>query len=706
MAGAVGGILVGGGAPPAAPRQDLALVESEPDAEGTAAWILHDPLTDRYFRLGWLEVALLGHLRPGASAEGVARAVSDHTARPVTETEVRDFSDWLRRNNLSLVDDAQAEWFERQLDARPGRLATLGKSYLFMRFPLVRPDRFLARTLPVARLLGGRVAVMALVLCGLAGLFLTLREPEAFFGTFMHFFSLEGLAWYAAALALVKIAHELGHGYAAKALGCRVPRMGVALLVLWPVLYTDTSDAWRATGRRGRLAIDAAGILVELGIAAVCLLAWHIVPDGPVRSALFVLAAVSWIMTLAVNLNPFMRFDGYYLLADWLEVENLQERSFALARWWLRERLFGYGAPAPERVRPMLIVYALCVWVYRFFLFLGIALLVYHFFVKVVGIILFLVEIAYFIVAPILREVRVWIAGRNKARPQSVIRTAFVLAVLAALVAVPWRSTLSLPALLDLRHATLYATVPGMVRDLDAWPGQVVAAGTVLVRIGADDLDHRIAQTMREIEALRWQRRVQGLDRGLLSQGEVTASGLQAKLATLEQLRRRRETLALTAPFDGVVAELDPEIAAGDWVSEGRELVTLVDPSRPRLTALVTEENLARLAPGAQGYFLPDGGAWPRLRVRVTEIEAAGLRSLDQPYLASTFGGAVATRPDADDRLIPVNAVYLVRLDVLDMKDAPPRPVTGVVALEATARSLLGQVSRRIRSVLLRETEF
>ena len=124
--------------------------------------------------------------------------------------------------------------------------------------------------------------------------------------------------------------------------------------------------------------------MTELAIAAFASLLWSFLPEGALRSAAFLLATTTWLLTLGVNLNPFMRFDGYFLLSDLLEVGNLQQRSFALARWWLREQLFGFAEQPPEllprSLRRGLVIYAFCTWLYRFFLFLGIALLVYMLF--------------------------------------------------------------------------------------------------------------------------------------------------------------------------------------------------------------------------------------------------------------------------------------------------------------------------------------
>jgi len=165
---------------------------------------------------------------------------------------------------------------------------------------------------------------------GLIGLFFTARQWDQFTTTFMHFFTLEGFIFYAITLTLIKALHELGHAYTARHFGVRVPIIGVAFLVMFPILYTDTTDAWRLTDKRKRLLIDSGGIIVELSIAAISLFLWSFLPDGPARSAAFFAATTSWVLSLMVNLNPCMRFDGYYLLGDLFGIQNMQARGFEL----------------------------------------------------------------------------------------------------------------------------------------------------------------------------------------------------------------------------------------------------------------------------------------------------------------------------------------------------------------------------------------
>ena len=160
--------------------------------------------------------------------------------------------------------------------------------------------------------------------------------------------------------------------------------METAFLVLWPVLYTDTNDAWKLPSVRQRQLINAAGVAAELALACLALLACHLLPEGPLRAAAFLLATTTWIMTLAVNLNPFMRFDGYFLMSDALGIENLHEHAFALGRWRLREWLFDLREAAPEPLvsGQTLALDLVCIWrlLYRLVPFVGIALLVYHLF--------------------------------------------------------------------------------------------------------------------------------------------------------------------------------------------------------------------------------------------------------------------------------------------------------------------------------------
>ena len=258
-------------------------------------------------------------------------------------------------------------------------------------------------------------------------------------------------------------------------------------MMMAPMLYTDVTDAWRLRVRRQRLIIAGAGIMVELGLACVALFVWAFLPDGSLRSIAFILAVVSLAASLAINLNPLMRFDGYYLLADWLGVENLQSRAFDLALWKLREWLFGLCIPCseqlPHKLRVILIFYAWVVWIYRLLLFVGIALVVYFYFFKLLGIALFLFEIGYFIMRPLWSELRAWHDMRRaifRSRRSWFSVFAVFAVVLAAVT--PWSTRVEIPAILE--PSSLVRIFPVRAARIVAMPvfqGETVTAGQALI---------------------------------------------------------------------------------------------------------------------------------------------------------------------------------------------------------------------------------
>lgn len=350
----------------------------------------------------------------------------------------------------------------------------------FFRIPLWHPDRFLSATLPWVSPFYRRPFLTLTLLAGVLGLFLAGRQWDTFTHTFLHFFTLAGAALAGLTLCFTKVLHEFGHAYACKHFGARVATMGVAFLVMMPMRYTDTSGSWKLTRQRQLMTIGIAGMLTELALAAWATLAWSFLPDGMLRSAAFMLATTTWIMTLAVNLSPLMRFDGYFLLSDALQVPNLQQRGFAMGRWQMREWLFGLRDAPPEAfprwLQRTLVGYAFTVWVYRLFLFTGIAILVYHMAFKLLGMLLFAVEIGVFVVMPIVNELRAWSQRRKDYRMNRNMITTLTLSTLALLLLLlPWQRSVYAPALLRAeQQSSLYTPLPAMLDRIEVKVGQPV----------------------------------------------------------------------------------------------------------------------------------------------------------------------------------------------------------------------------------------
>jgi len=671
---------------------------------------LHDPVVNRFYRIGWAEFEMLArwHLvRP----EAIAADVSNATTLSISVADVEALVRFLSSSQLlQISSSAGSAALVKQVNARRRHWASmLLHNYLFFRVPLLRPQGLLQALRPVAAVLYTRGFLFAILAAALLGLWLVGRQWDQFLASLPYVFTLEGMLLTGCALTFAKVLHEFGHAMTADRYGCRVPTMGVAFLVLWPVLYTDTTDAWKLASRRQRLAIGAAGMAAELALAAFATLAWCLLEPGPLRSACFLLATSTWVLTLAINLNPFMRFDGYYLLSDALDVPNLQERSFALARWWLRERLFGFGDAPPESWpagrRRLLVAYAFATWAYRFLLFLGIALLVYHMFFKLLGVLLFAVEIAWFIVLPVTRELTFWCSRRGELRlNRFTIATTLSLTALLALLIIPWRGSVSSPAVLRAQQqSVLYAPAAAQLVAINVQPGARVRRGEVLFRFDSADLAHEQAQAEREVRVLNWQAEVQSMRRRAGDRAQPVHESLAQARATWASHEVERRRLAVAAPFDGLVVELADPLTARDWLAEGEPLGVVIDPSSGLIEAYVAEADLARIRVDAAARFYPEDAAQSGVDATVTSIDRVSARTLTEIGLASVHGGAIAVRQAQDGALVPEEPVYRIRLQ--PARDAAPSQLTrGAVRIDATRASVLGRVWQRAAGLLVRES--
>jgi len=661
-------------------REELALLPGPGLADGQPSHTLHDPVRNLFFQIDWPTFEIMSRWHLGDSA-AIAAAVSRETTLQLHAGDVEETIGFFEANQLLQPPPGSTAAFASRLQICRGSLwQRLLHNYLFFRIPLLKPDRWLGRWAPRLDFFYSR-RFLYLTLAALGWGWLEIyRQWERFAATLVDTLTWSGLASYGLTLLVVKTLHELGHGFTAKRLGCRVPTMGIAFLVLWPVAYTDTNDVWKLTERRQRLGVAAAGVLTELAIAAWATVAWALLPDGTPKSMAFLLATTTWISTLAVNASPFLRFDGYFLLADWLEIPNLHGRAFALARWDLRERLFALGEARPEFFPPRrhagLILFAYATWAYRLVLFLGIAALIYTFFIKAVGILLFAVEIGWFVVLPFYREIQAWrrrwplLRDSRRAR-----RTAVVALAALLLLVLPWPTRISVVGMLrPLEQYVIYAPSHAQLESLPIPEGVRIKAGTVLLTLASPELETRRRGAMAKLERLRWQSSAGAFDSEQRAQWQVLQQQLATVEAELAAIEADTARYAPVAPFDGVFRHLDPDLKPGTWVSLQEPLAHLVSESGQMVIAYLDEEDVGRVGAGDGARFYADGLEGPFLPLEVAGIDSDASRTLPEAELASLYGGSILVR-EKKGLLYPERALYRVTLKV----SAPTSELAGRV---------------------------
>ena len=696
-------------------REELSVHPAGLNHEGERYWVIEDPVNHRFYELDIRSYEIL-RAWPEADVAIIAARASEKSGFTVSVEEVAEFAEFLEQSQLVQQPSGQRLYQMWQAGQR-GWLSRLLHGYLFFRVPLLRPHRLLAATESVFALCYSRLFWWFVAFLGVIGLGLVVRQWDVFFATFSAFGRWQDWLWFAAALVFSKCIHEWGHALSAHRYGCRVPSMGVAFLVMWPVLYTDTNAAWKLTARRQRLVIAASGMAAELALAVVATWGWLLTPDGGLRSAFFFLASTAWLLTLAVNLNPFMRFDGYFLLSDGLKQPNLHERSFAVGRWWLRKLLFGLDDPKPERLSPrmtrFMVLFAWGTWLYRFVLFLGIALLVYHFFFKLLGAFLMVLELVWFIGMPVYREFAHWWQRRAEIRHQRRVWLPISLLVLCAIwLVVPWSSTVRAPALIEVQasHEVL-ALEAANVTKVAVERGQVVKQDELLIAMASPDLAFEQNQIEQDIKLLQWQLSRQTASERLLAQGDL----IRERLARAQQERQRlldqQAQLNYVAPFSGEVVDLAPELAAGRWVKKGEPLLLLADTQAMQVVAFVAEDDMAGLALDKPATIYAENLSLPAFECQQIALDALAVSEVTRAPMVSTLGGAVAVTESAEGAWVPSEGVYRAVLRDCDLpleqwQKAGVSESVATAHLSAQPESLLVAAWRRVYGLLLRETAF
>ncbi|AMD92029.1 hypothetical protein [Desulfomicrobium orale] len=689
-------------------REDIDIHPAPPRENGEPCWTLHDITANRFFSIGLDELLILKHWSAG-NPELVARAASGEAARAIPAGQVEELAAFLARSQLLQASSPRDTEYLLTLARRrdQGLLKTILHTYLSVRVPLVRPQHMLRTMLPYISWLFSPLFLMLTVLAGLCGLALVSVRWDEFTSFLPDMLTPPGIVAMLLALAAAKILHEFGHALTAVRHGCRVPAMGLAIIVGYPMLYTDATDVWKLPSHRSRLYISLAGLGVEVMVAAWALLFWNLAEPGHLRDALFLFAGVTWLISLAVNLSPFMRFDGYYLLMDLWGIPNLQTRAFALASWKLRGLLFRLDQPAPDsaplRTRRLMIVYAVCTWLYRFFLFLGIALLVYAFFFKVLGVLLMAVEIGWFILLPVWREVRVWRSLREHAAVRPVVP--FVLAgFFAVFLFMPWPRTVSMPAMLQLRNEVhLYAPHGGRVEEFSVRPGDLVSEGQILVRLSSPELEREVESAGFRLARLEQQVSAASMEGGNNAELSILREELRAARAALRQREDEIARLALTAPRSGRVMAADETVRPGAIVARGHELLLVATPGVWEIHALAESDDFSRLTLDQKGRFLPENPGLSAVPCVIRKLDTYAGRTLEWPLLAGVNGGQIETTiQDGLVMQVPRHRVFCLPEGEVGAQTR----IRGVVAVRVWTESLARRVWINLRVLWERELSF
>lgn len=681
-------------------RRRLDLEGKQQRYQGRLYWVVKDPVGLQYYRFEEEEYAILQMLDGQSSLDEIAeRFERDFPPQTIRTEELQQFIGMLHRSGLVITDaPGQGQQLVKRRNERKHqeRMASL-TNILSLRFKGVDPERFFNFIYPYIRWFFSVPAMLACITLALMALTLIVVQFDVFHSrlpSFHTFFQAQNWLWLAITLALTKILHEFGHGLSCKHFGGECHEIGVMFLVLTPCLYCNVSDSWMLPNRWHRAAIGAAGMYVELVLASICAFIWWFTEPGPINYICLNVMFISSVSTVMFNANPLLRYDGYYILSDVLEIPNLRQKASTILNRKLGKWCLGMEEPEdpflPQRKQWLFATYTIASAIYRWVVTLSILYFLNRVFepygLKVLGQAIAIGSIYGLLIQPLVKMYRFFKVPGRLGKVSRVRIYATVTVILAALVGigfVPLPSHVYCSLEVQARNAaSVYVAVDGVLEKTFVRPGDKVVEGQPLAQLHNIDVDISIADLTGQLNLnaaqLEGLHRVSFNDRRASSQIDPLSKALAGIKEQLVKQEIDREKLRLVAPRAGTVlppplvekhvddgthlptwsgSPFDPE-NVGARLTTGTKLCQIGDPRSLEARLVIDQGEVEFVLPGQRvEIMLAQSTDYAYTNCYIERVSTEDLKT-SPTHLSSLHGGSLPTKMDASGVPRPLSPIF------------------------------------------------
>lgn len=678
---------------------------------GETWYVLRDPFNNQFFRLRPAAHDFVVRLRPDRTVEEVWQECleRDPDHAPGQGDVISLLTQLYFANLLHFETPADsAKLFERYRKRKQREIKSRLLGIMFMRIPLFDPEHLLRRMLPLLKgLISPAGAVVWLAVLG-GALKLVIDRFGELAGQAQGVLAPDNLILLYAGLVVVKSLHEFGHAMVCRRFGGEVHTMGVMLLVFTPLPYMDATSSWSFRSRWQRALVGGAGMIFEIFVAALAVFVWANTGQGTLNSLAYNIMFVASVSTILFNLNPLLRFDGYYILSDLLDIPNLGARANKHLRHLVERYLFGYRestSPTTSMKEALwLSVYGVLSGIYRVIVFAGIIFFVADKFL-LAGLIMALLCVVAWGVVPLFRLLAYLATSPRLAKTR--VRAAAVclgfLAIVAAFLAFfPFPNRFRAPGVVEtIQYTQVINEVPGYVKEVFAASGTQVVEGTALIGLVDRELDLAMEA------ALAQRREARAMELRALSAGSADVQPIRKRLEAIESRLRdlevKQASLTVRARQAGVWVSPNVRDLTGAWVHRGAVLGKIVNSGGFHFSAVVSQGEAAELF----------NGQIRKVEVRVTgqggeNLEVSGYRiipfrqeKLPSAALGWRGGGDVAVSPKDQSGLRTAEPFFQIYADLKPAKEALLlHGRSGKVRFTLGSRPLLAQWSHSFRQLL------
>lgn len=593
---------------------------------GETWYVLHDPFNNQFFRLRPEAHDFVIRLRPDRTVEEVwEECLNRSPGEAPGQEDVLQLLTQLNFANLLYFERPadSAKLFERYRKRRQREVQSKLLSIMFMRLPLLDPENILRRLLPLLKyFISAFGAIVWLLVVG-AALKLVLDRFDMVTDQFQGILAPDNLFLLYVGLVVIKALHEFGHAIVCQRFGGEVHTMGVMLIVFTPLPYMDATSSWSFRSRWHRALVGAAGIMVEIFVAALAAFFWAYSGPGTLHSLAYNIMFIASVSTVLFNGNPLLRFDGYYILSDLLDIPNLTGRSQKHLKHLVERYIFGYKdsySPTQSLKEAFwLSVFGVLSGVYRVVVFTGIILFVADKFL-LAGLIMALILVVSWGLVPIFRFITYLASSPRLARTRIravAFSVCLVTLLISSLAVFPFPNRFRAPGVVEAgEYVRVINDTPGYIEKVLVPSGTEVQAGAPLVELSDRELEIEIEATLAQREeTLAMMLRAQ-------TEAQADLEPIRRRLETIEtkieDLNERLASLTVRARQAGVWVSPYIEDMVGSWIQRGSLIGEIANYGSFRFSAVVSQSEAANLFAG-------------RIQKAEIRIYGQGGRNLDVP---------------------------------------------------------------------------
>lgn len=615
--------------------------------------VLRDALGSDFFRVTADAYAFLSRLNPQRTIDEIwGELMEAEPGSTLTQEEVVQLLGQLHLSNLLQFDRgaAAASLFERFRKRRGQEIKALVLGFMSIKLPLLDPDRALDRALPLIRLLFSPAGAMVYALLLLLGLKSLMDESYHLFDQTAGLLAPANLGLLYVGLIIAKTVHEFGHACACKYHGGEVHKMGLMLLIMAPLPYMDATASWGFRRRSERMLVGAAGVLSELAVAAVAALIWAHTAPGVVNALAYNVIFVASVSTLLFNLNPLMRFDGYHILVDFLDLPNLYQRSRDQLKYLAEHHVLRLQNAQPvahnRREAVLLPLYGAISLGYWLVLMSTIIFFIAEQYLDF-GVALAWIMFFSVVVLPLFKFGQYLLTHPRllHQRLRAVLITLGLSSVsLGLLAGLPVPDRVRVKGVLQATQSRdLYSEAPGALVNILARPGSWVQQGQALVQLVNPELQFEIDAMQQQYEQLLAQE-LQAITASVANL-EPLVRQREAVEMKLSELRRQQAALLVLSPIEGHWSASQLDAGHGQWIARGAPIGTVVDERDWRFVAVLPQVATHLFEAGLLKTEIRIGGQQDINLLSVkTEIMPFEQGKLPSPALGMAGGGQIAVQ--------------------------------------------------------------